>query len=145
MFCLTDWLPGDFHPISARQSQAVLPPGLMKWLEYPLPVPQNIDLKFTDMSVFTLFQTFGCTIQYKYLFREICLQWDKNNLQTHLHTGLHTRTCMLTLNNYNNSNIMCIVKIGGVLFIVSWWKLFQWIEKAFSLNQSRVGIKKIYL
>ena len=44
------------------------------------------------------------TINLYYLFREMCLQWDKNNLQTHLHTGLHTHTCILTLNNYNNNS-----------------------------------------
>ena len=48
------------------------------------------------------------SIQYSksvyYLFRKICLLWDKNYLQTHLHTGIHTHTCILTLNNYNNNN-----------------------------------------
>ena len=32
----------------------------------------------------------------------MCLQWD-NNLQTHLHTGLHTHACILTLKNYNST------------------------------------------
>ena len=53
------------------------------------------------------------TIQYNIinlydLFWEICLQWDKSTVHTHLHTGLHIHTCILTLNNYNN-NITCIV------------------------------------
>ena len=43
------------------------------------------------------------TINLDHLFREICLQWDENNLQTHLHTGLDTHTCILTSNNYNST------------------------------------------
>ena len=37
------------------------------------------------------------TINLYYLYWEICLQWDQNNLQTHLHIGLIIRhTCILT-------------------------------------------------
>ena len=51
------------------------------------------------------YNTIQCnTIHLYYIFREMCLQWDTNNLQTHLHTGLHTHTCILTLDNYNNNS-----------------------------------------
>ena len=46
------------------------------------------------------------TIHLYDLFPEMCLQWDKNNLPTHLHTGLHTHTYKLELNNYNNSAVL---------------------------------------
>ena len=70
-----------------------------------LPNPHKAGVLLLTSCVFICFLIFNSnTIQYStinlyYLFREICLQWDKNNLQTHLHTGLHTHTCILTLNN----------------------------------------------